>query len=151
MLIFCLFHLYYVYAPRLQLSWWLYQATLRGWCWEAKRGGRKDPHAVHRCRYIANKTLWSICLETFISFPLYLDQEQRFLMRSTKPSMICPATCLPSHILATLPASAGLPSIMVFLRFAHTEGLDRELIDALSKLEKKGNQPFDIFLSETIV
>lgn len=47
MLIFCLFHLYYVYAPRLQLSWWLYQATLRGWCWEAKRGGRKDPHAVH--------------------------------------------------------------------------------------------------------
>lgn len=44
MLIFCLFHLYYVYAPRLQLSWRLYQGLVvrsqaRGW----KRPPR-DPH-----------------------------------------------------------------------------------------------------------
>lgn len=47
MLIFCLFHLYYVYAHRLQLSWWLYLATLEGWWWEARHWGVKDPHAIH--------------------------------------------------------------------------------------------------------
>lgn len=55
MLIFCLFHLYYVYAHRLQLSWWLYLATL-GRLWrEASRWGGKDLHAIHSTKKIGKE------------------------------------------------------------------------------------------------
>lgn len=69
MLIFCLFHLYYVYAPRLQLSWWLYQATLRGWWWEAKHGCGEDPHEIHILEKQSGKKYASPAPSPFLSGP----------------------------------------------------------------------------------